>query len=120
MQSLRKACEQAKCKLSEHEITEIRLPKLAGGIDFLKRVTREEFEQKAQALFERCIPPIEKALKDSKMAFDDINDVVMVGGSSRIPKLKRDLEAHYGEGINISDREDPDQVVALGATFLAR
>ena len=120
MQRLRKACEQAKCELSELTNTAIRLPQLAGGNDFLKYVTREEFEQNAQALFERCIPPINKALKDSKMAFDDINDVVMVGGSSRIPKLKRDLEAHYGEGINISNKEDPDQVVALGATFLAR
>ena len=93
---------------------------MAGGKDFLKYVTREEFEQLAQPLFARCIPPIQKAMNDAGLAFDDINDIVMVGGSSRIPKLKQDLIEYYGAGVSISDKEDPDQVVALGATFLAR
>ena len=59
-------------------------------------------------------------MKDADMAMDEINDVVMVGGSSRMPKLKQILLDEFGEEININDTHNPDEVVALGATFLAR
>ena len=62
MQRLREACEKAKIELSDLPNAEIRVPQLAGGKDFLKRITREQFEQLADSLFQRCIPPVEKAL----------------------------------------------------------
>lgn len=93
---------------------------MADGKDFLHRITRDEFEELASELFAKCILPVNKAMKDADMAMDEINDVVMVGGSSRMPKLKQILLDEFGEEININDTHNPDEVVALGATFLAR
>ena len=59
-------------------------------------------------------------MADAEFALDDVNDVVMVGGSSRMPKLKTILTDYFGDAIRINDRHNPDEVVALGATYLAR
>ena len=119
MKRLRAACEKAKIELSKHDSAEIRVLQLADGKDFLKRVTREQFEEAAHALFERCKEPINRAMTDSRTSIDEINDVVMVGGSSRIPKLKDILIDYFGEKISINDTMNPDEVVAAGATVLA-
>ena len=92
---------------------------MAGGNDFLKHVTREEFEQAADALFKRCIVPVKKAMLDADIPLDEINDIVMVGGSSRIPKLKDILKEYFGDAVKINNDLNPDEVVALGATILA-
>ena len=89
-------------------------------MDFLRRVTREEFEQMAEHLFAKCMVPVRSAMKEAEIALDEINDVVMVGGSSRMPRLKVILNEYFGDGININDNKNPDEIVALGATYLAR
>ena len=93
---------------------------MADGKDFLLYITREEFEELASELFAKCILPVRKAMADADMPMDEINDVVMVGGSSRMPKLEQILKEYFGEGITINNDHNPDEVVALGATFLAR
>ena len=92
---------------------------MADGKDFLKRVSRKQFEEGAHALFERCKEPIKRAMIDSRISLDDINDIVMVGGSSRIPKLKDILRDYFGPMIRINDSINPDEVVAAGATVYA-
>ena len=92
---------------------------MADGKDFLKRVSRKQFEEGAHVLFERCKKPINRAMIDSRISLDDINDIVMVGGSSRIPKLKDLLKGYFGDCISINDTINPDEVVAAGATVYA-
>ena len=116
---MRDACERAKIELSNAPNVEIRVNQLAGGKDFLKRVTREQFEEWADPLFQRCKVPMQKAMLDAKMPLDEISDVVMVGGSSRIPKLVTILKEYFGEDIQINRDLNPDEVVARGATNLA-
>lgn len=89
-------------------------------MDFLKRVTREEFEQLAAHLFDKCMVPVKSALKEADLPLDEINDIVMVGGSSRMPKLKEILTEYFGDEISINDKKNPDEIVALGATYLVR
>lgn len=119
MKRLRAACEKAKIELSNYDNTEIRVLQLAEGKDFLKRVTRKQFEEAAHALFERCKGPINRAMTDSRINLDEINDIVMVGGSSRIPRLKDILKDYFGDMISINDSINPDEVVAAGATVYA-
>lgn len=89
-------------------------------MDFLRRVTREEFEQMAEHLFAKCMIPVKSAMKEADIPLDEINDIVMVGGSSRMPRLKVILNEYFGEAININDEKNPDEIVALGATYLAK
>ena len=89
-------------------------------MDFLRRVTREEFEQMAEHLFAKCMVPVKSAMKEADIPLDEINDIVMVGGSSRMPRLKVILNEYFGEAININDEKNPDEIVALGATYLAK
>jgi len=64
--------------------------------------------------------PVKSALKEADLPLDEINDIVMVGGSSRMPKLKVILIEYFGDAISINDKKNPDEIVALGATYLAR
>ena len=89
-------------------------------MDFLRRVTREEFEQMAEHLFAKCMIPVKSAMKEADIPLDEINDIVMVGGSSRMPRLKVILNEYFGDAININDEKNPDEIVALGATYLAK
>ena len=119
LQRLKEAAEKAKCELSTVAETEINLPFItatdAGPKHLTMTLTRSKFEQLCDDLFERLIPPCEAALKDAGLTFNDIDEVVLVGGSTRMPKVQqivKDLfkrEPH--KGVN------PDEVVAVGAAI---
>ncbi len=119
LQRLKEAAEKAKCELSTVTETEINLPFItatdAGPKHLSMTLTRAKFEQLCDDLFERLIPPCEAALKDAGLTYNDIDEVVLVGGSTRIPKVQqivKDLfkrEPH--KGVN------PDEVVAIGAAI---
>ena len=85
---LKALCEKAKINLSSMEETTIDIDSLAEGVDFNITITRPEFENFCQVDFDRCIPIVEKALKEAKMKKDDIDEVILVGGSTRIPKIQ--------------------------------
>ena len=100
-------------------MTEIRYPKIVGNLSFLKRLSRQEFVTICQPLFQRILDPVEAALLDAQVEKDEINDIVMVGGTSRMPQLRPMLNEFFGREMLYSDGIDPEQVVASGATILA-
>jgi molecular chaperone DnaK len=117
LQRLKEAAEKAKIELSSSSETEINLPYITAvdGVPkhLVKKLTRSKFEQLADSLFERCLKPCEQALKDAGLKAGDINEVILVGGSTRIPKVQDIVEKFFGrkpsKGVN------PDEVVAIGA-----
>jgi molecular chaperone DnaK len=117
LQRLKEAAEKAKIELSSSSETEINLPYITAvdGVPkhLVKKITRSKFEQLADSLFERCLKPCEQALKDAGLKASDINEVILVGGSTRIPKVQDIVEKFFGrkpsKGVN------PDEVVAIGA-----
>ncbi len=120
LQRLQEACEKAKKELSSASSTDINLPFItadASGPKHLQfNITRSKFEQLEDSLFERCRGPVEKALKDAKLEPKDIDEVVLVGGSTRIPKVQELVQKMFGgkephKGVN------PDEVVAVGAAI---
>ncbi len=121
LQRLKEAAEKAKCELSTVTETEINLPFItadAGGPKHLTlKLTRAQFERQAQDLFERSLPPVRQALKDAGLDPSAIDEVVLVGGSTRIPKIQELVRTLFGKephkGVN------PDEVVAVGAAIQA-
>ena len=121
LQRLKEAAEKAKCELSSVTETEINLPFVtadaAGPKHLALKLTRAQFERLANDLFERSIPPLEQALKDAGLKPADIDEVVLVGGSTRIPKIQEIVKQYFGKephkGVN------PDEVVAIGAAIQA-
>src|SRR6187431_81950 len=119
LQRLKEASEKAKVELSSSTETEINLPYVTAvdGVPkhLVKKLTRAKFEALADTLFTRCLKPCEAALKDAGMTASDIEEVIMVGGSSRIPKVLELVEKFFGKkphkGVN------PDEVVAVGAAI---
>ena len=119
LQRLQEACEKAKKELSSAQSTDINLPFItadASGPKHLQlTITRAEFEQLTDDLIERCRGPVLKALEDAKLSPSDIDEVVLVGGSTRIPKVQELVKKIFGKeahkGVN------PDEVVALGAAI---
>jgi molecular chaperone DnaK len=119
LQRLKEAAEKAKIELSSSSETEINLPYITAvdGVPkhLVKKLTRAKFEQLADALFERCLKPCEQALKDAGLKASEINEVILVGGSTRIPKVQEIVEKFFGrkpsKGVN------PDEVVAVGAAI---
>ncbi len=117
LQRLKEAAEKAKVELSSSSETEINLPYITAvdGVPkhLVKKLSRAKFEQLADKLFERCLKPCEQALKDAGMSTSDIDEVILVGGSTRIPKVQEIVEKFFGKkphkGVN------PDEVVAIGA-----
>jgi len=119
LQRIREAAEKAKIELSNSSQTEINLPYLM-PVDntpkhFVKTMTRAKFEQLSETLIKRTLDPCKKALKDAKLKPSDIDEVILVGGSTRIPKGQEEVEKFFGKkpskGVN------PDEVVALGAAI---
>jgi len=116
-QRLKEAAEKAKVELSSSSETEINLPYITAvdGVPkhLVKKLTRANFEKLADSLFERCLKPCELALKDANLSINDINEIILVGGSTRIPKVQEIVEKFFGKkpskGVN------PDEVVAVGA-----
>jgi molecular chaperone DnaK len=119
LQRLQEACEKAKKELSSAQSTDINLPFItadANGPKHLQmNITRAQFEKLVDGLIERCRGPLLQALKDAKMQPSEIDEVVLVGGSTRIPKVQEVVKAIFGKdphkGVN------PDEVVAVGAAI---
>ena len=115
---LRTACERAKRTLSSATQASIEVDTLAEGQDFNITITRAKFESLCSDLFRRTIAPLDRLLADAKLSKDQIHEIVMVGGSSRIPKI-RELLSSYFNGKKLNDSVHPDEAVAYGATVQA-
>jgi heat shock protein 1/8 len=112
------ACERAKRTLSSNTLTSIEIDSLYDGIDFYSSISRARFEELNKELFWKCIEPVEKCLKDAKMDKSSVHDVVLVGGSSRIPRVQKLLQ-NYFKGKELCKRINPDEAVAYGAAVQA-
>jgi len=115
---LRTACERAKRSLSASTTATIEIDALLNGIDLNLTITRAKFEMLCDSLFRKTIEPLEQVLSDAKMAKSDIHEVVMVGGSTRIPKI-RELVSNFFNGKKLNDSVHPDEAVAYGAAIQA-
>ncbi|MFT3911302.1 MAG: molecular chaperone DnaK [Ferruginibacter sp.] len=119
LQRLKDASEKAKVELSSGSETEVNLPYVTAvdGVPkhLVKKLTRAKFEALADKLFERCIKPCEQALKDAGLSVSQIDEVILVGGSSRIPKVQEIVEKFFGKKPNRG--VNPDEVVAVGAAI---
>lgn len=117
LQRLKEAAEKAKIELSSSSETEINLPYITAvdGVPkhLVKKLTRSKFEQLADKLFERCLRPCEQAMKDAGLSASQIDEVILVGGSTRIPKVQEIVEKFFGKKPNKS--VNPDEAVAIGA-----
>ena len=118
LRRLRTACERAKRVLSSSTQASVEIDSLMEGQDLNVTVTRAKFEQLCESLFQQCMGPLDQVLRDSKISKDQISEVVMVGGSSRIPKV-RQLLTEYFNGKKLSDAVHPDEAVAYGAAVQA-
>jgi heat shock protein 1/8 len=118
LRRLRTACERAKRTLSTSTQASIEIDALADGNDFNIVITRAKFESLCDAAFRRTIVPLDQVLRDAKMSKDQIHEIVMVGGSTRIPKI-RDLVSSFFNGKKLNDSVHPDEAVAYGAAIQA-
>ncbi|KAL5233307.1 hypothetical protein ACI65C_000717 [Semiaphis heraclei] len=118
LRRLRTAAERAKRTLSSSSEATIEIDALMEGVDFYTRVSRARFEELCADLFRSTLQPVEKALADAKLDKGDIHDVVLVGGSTRIPKIQGLLQNYFcGKPLNLSI--NPDEAVAYGAAVQA-
>jgi|ERR1712086_674890 len=115
LQKLKKEAERAKRTLSSTSQTRIEIEALFDGVDFSETLTRAKFEELNLDLFKKTMKPVKKALEDSKMAKSDIDEVVLVGGSTRIPKVQQ-LLSNFFNGKELNQDINPDEAVAYGAT----
>jgi len=118
MRRLRTACERAKRTLSNAVRANIEVDALMDGVDFNTSITRARFEDMNMDYFRKCMEPVEKALRDADMSKDQVDDIVLVGGSTRIPKLQQML-SDYFNGKELSRGINPDEAVAVGAATQA-
>ena len=118
LRRLRTACERAKRTLSSSTQANIEIDSLSDGIDFYSKITRAKFEELCMDLFRSCLEPVEKALKDAKLDKNQIHEVVLVGGSTRIPKIQKLLEDFFN-GKQLNKSINPDEAVAYGAAIQA-
>merc|ERR1711998_632254 len=118
LRRLRTACERAKRTLSTTASTNIEIDSLYEGVDFHTTLTRARFEELNMDLFRKCMDPVEKVLRDAKMGKSQIHDVVLVGGSTRIPKVQQLLQDFFN-GKELCKSINPDEAVAYGAAVQA-
>jgi heat shock 70kDa protein 1/2/6/8 len=118
LRRLRTACERGKRTLSSSQSTTIEVDSLSGGNDFSLNMTRAKFEELNADLFRKTMEPVEQVLKDAKMAKSDVHEVVLVGGSTRIPKVQQLLSQFFG-GKELCKSINPDECVAYGAAVQA-
>lgn len=114
LRRLRTACERAKRTLSSATNANIEIDSLYEGINFYSNITRARFEELCSDLFKQCLCPVEQALKDAKMRKRDLHDIVLVGGSTRIPKVQK-LLFDFFDGKELNRSINPDEAVAYGA-----
>ena len=115
---LRTAAERAKRTLSASSQAMIELESLAEGVDFNTVLSRAKFESMCMSLFKKCMTPVETVLKDAKMSKADVHDIVLVGGSTRVPKIQEMLSSYFG-GKELNKSINPDEAVAYGAAVQA-
>ncbi|CAJ0934680.1 unnamed protein product, partial [Mesorhabditis belari] len=115
---LRLACERAKRTLSSSSQAQIEIDSLFDGIDFYTSITRARFEELCADLFRSTMDPVEKALRDAKMDKSSIHEIVLVGGSSRIPKVQEMLSDFFS-GKELNKSINPEEAVAYGAAIQA-
>ncbi|ORX82442.1 hsp71-like protein [Anaeromyces robustus] len=118
LRRLRTACERAKRTLSSSTQTSIEIDSLYEGIDFYTSITRARFEELNSDLFRKIIEPVDKVLNDAKLDKSSIHEIVLVGGSTRIPKVQS-LVSSYFNGKEPSKSINPDEAVAYGAAVQA-
>merc|ERR1739848_17278 len=118
LRRLRTACERAKRTLSSSAQANIEIDSLFEGIDFYTSITRARFEELCSDLFKGTLEPVEKALRDAKMDKSSIDDIVLVGGSTRIPKIQK-LLSDFFNGKELNKSINPDEAVAYGAAVQA-
>jgi molecular chaperone DnaK len=121
LQRLKEAAEKAKVELSSAMETEINLPFItadaSGPKHLVMKLTRSKFEQLAEPVLKKLMPPVEQAIKDAGISAKEIDEIVLVGGSTRIPKVQEMVKGFFGKEPNKS--VNPDEVVALGAAVQA-
>lgn len=118
LRRLRTACERAKRTLSSTAQTTIEIDSLYEGIDFYATITRARFEELNMDLFRKCMEPVEKCLRDAKIDKSQVHEVVLVGGSTRIPKVQQLLQDFFN-GKELCKSINPDEAVAYGAAVQA-
>merc|ERR1712177_203344 len=118
LRRLRTACERAKRTLSASAQASIEIDSLFEGIDFYTSITRARFEELCSDLFKGTLDPVEKALRDAKLDKSSIHDIVLVGGSTRIPKVQKLLQDFFN-GKELNKSINPDEAVAYGAAVQA-
>ena len=118
LRRLRTACERAKRTLSSAAQANIEIDSLFEGIDFYTSITRARFEELCSDLFRGTLNPVEKALRDSKLDKSSIDEIVLVGGSTRIPKVQKLLQDFFN-GKELNKSINPDEAVAYGAAVQA-
>ena len=115
---LRTACERAKRTLSNSATATIELDSLYNGIDFFTSISRAKFENLCMNLFQKCLEPVTQVLRDSKISKSKVDEIVLVGGSTRIPKIQ-ELLTTYFNGKELCKSINPDEAVAYGASVQA-
>ena len=115
---LRTACERLKRNLSSSTQGTLEIDSLFEGVDFYSSITRARFEELCIDVFRRTMEPVEKVLQDSKMSKGDIDEIILVGGSTRIPKIQK-LLSDFFNGKELCKSLNPDEAVAVGATIQA-
>jgi L1 cell adhesion molecule like protein len=118
LRRLRTACERAKRTLSSTAQTTIEIDSLYEGVDFYSTITRARFEELNMDLFRKCMEPVEKCMRDAKMDKGQVHEVVLVGGSTRIPKVQTLLQDFFN-GKELCKSINPDEAVAYGAAVQA-
>lgn len=118
LRRLRTACERAKRTLSSSTQASLEIDSLFEGIDFYSSITRARFEELCSDLFRSTLDPVEKSLRDAKIDKSSINEIVLVGGSTRIPKIQKLLQDFFN-GKELNKSINPDEAVAYGAAVQA-
>lgn len=118
LRRLRTACERAKRTLSSTSQTTVEIDSLFEGIDFYSSITRARFEDLNADLFRKCMEPVEQVIRDAKMDKSKVDEVVLVGGSTRIPKIQQMLSSFFN-GKELNKSINPDEAVAYGASVQA-
>ena len=118
MRRLRTQCEKAKRILSSAHQAPIECETLAEGEDYNTNISRAKFEELCASLFKQCLPPVENVLKDSGVGKGQVHEIVLVGGSTRIPKIQQMLSEMFN-GKTLNKSINPDEAVAYGAAVQA-
>jgi L1 cell adhesion molecule like protein len=118
LRRLRTACERAKRTLSSATQATVEIDSLAEGVDFTTTITRAKFESLCDPVFKRTVAPLDQLLRDAKLDKSQIHEIVMVGGSTRIPRIRQLLQDYFN-GKKLNDSVNPDEAVAYGAAVQA-